>query len=180
MAYVPNTDTERQEMLNTIGVSSFEELISVIPQEVRLKGELNLPSKLSEYEIVKLLNEYSSKNKTASNNICFMGGGSYDHYIPAIVGFVLDRPEFKTAYTPYQAEVSQGTLQVMYEFQSMICALTGMDVSNASLYDGGSALAEACLLSFNHNKKTEIVYAGSVNPHYTIVAESVGDRKSVV
>ena len=174
MAYVPNTDTERQEMLNTIGVSSFEELISVIPQEVRLKGELNLPSKLSEYEIVKLLNEYSSKNKTASNNICFMGGGSYDHYIPAIVGFVLDRPEFKTAYTPYQAEVSQGTLQVMYEFQSMICALTGMDVSNASLYDGGSALAEACLLSFNHNKKTEIVYAGSVNPHYTIVAESVG------
>jgi glycine dehydrogenase subunit 1 len=166
MSFVPNTDDDRNEMLKTIGVSSFDELIKDIPESIRLNKPLNLPPQLSEYEIIKLLQSYADKNKTAATHTCFMGGGSYDHFIPAIVGSVLERPEFKTAYTPYQAEVSQGTLQAMYEYQSMICALTGMDVSNASLYDGGSALAEACFMAHYHNKRSEFLIAGTLNPHY--------------
>lgn len=166
MAFVPNTDLERKEMLKTIGVTSFDELIKAVPENVRLKNDLNFPDKLSEYEVVKLLDNYSRQNITAATHICFMGGGAYDHYIPSIVGSITERPEFKTAYTPYQAEVSQGTLQAMYEFQSMVCALTGMDIANASLYDGGSALAEACLLANAHNKKTEILIAGTISPYF--------------
>lgn len=173
MAFVPNTDEDRRQMFELIGVKSFEELIEKIPEEIRFKGRLNLPEKLSEYEVVKLLSSYAESNKTASSHICFMGGGAYDRFIPAIVGMVLERPEFKTAYTPYQAEVSQGTLQAMYEFQSMICELTGMDVANASLYDGGSALAESCLLAHAHNRKKEILIAGTINPYYMQVIESI-------
>lgn len=173
MAFVPNTDQERKEMLDKIGVNSFDELIAAIPESVRLKNELNLPPRLSEYEVVKMLDGYARQNATASTHVCFMGGGSYDHFIPSIVGSMMERPEFKTAYTPYQAEVSQGTLQAMYEFQSMVCALTGMDVANASLYDGGSALAEACLMTNAHNRKTEFFFAGKVNPHYLDVVKTI-------
>lgn len=179
MPFIPNTDSDRKEMLDTIGVENFDELIGCIPQEIRLKKGLNLPKSLSEYEIVKLMQNYSEKNITANTHICFMGGGSYDHFIPAIVGSVLERPEFKTAYTPYQAEVSQGTLQVMYEYQSMISMLTGMDVSNASQYDGATALAESCLLSFNHNKKKNFLIAGTINPNYQLVAETITDGKEL-
>lgn len=173
MAFVPNTDSDRKEMLDKIGVNSFDELIKAIPEEVRLKNDLNLPPRLSEYEVVKLLENYSNKNVTAASHVCFMGGGAYDHFVPSIVGSIIERPEFKTAYTPYQAEVSQGTLQAMYEFQSMICQLTGMDVSNASMYDGGSALAEACLMANAHNRKNEIIIAGSLNPKYLQVVETI-------
>lgn len=173
MAFVPNTDQERQEMLERIGVKSFDELIKAIPESIRLKKDLDLPPRLSEYEVVKLMNDYASKNITAATHVCFMGGGSYDHFIPSIVGSIMERPEFKTAYTPYQAEVSQGTLQAMYEFQSMICSLTGMDVANASLYDGGSALAEACFLANAHNRRTEFLFAGTINPHYRQVADTI-------
>jgi len=173
MSFVPNTDQERQEMLEKIGVSNFEELIAAIPQSIRLKKELDLAPRLSEYEVVKLLDGYAKKNITANTHVCFMGGGSYDHFIPSIVGSIMDRPEFKTAYTPYQAEVSQGTLQTMYEFQSMICQLTGMDVANASLYDGGTALAEACFLANAQNRRTEFLYAGTINPHYREVVATI-------
>jgi glycine dehydrogenase subunit 1 len=139
MSFVPNTEEDRNEMLKKIGVSSFEELINSIPEKIRLNRKLDLPPTLSEWEAVKLMQSYANKNKDAVTYTCYLGGGAYDHFIPAVVGMVLERPEFKTAYTPYQAEVSQGTLQAMYEYQSMICTLTGMDVSNASQYDGGSA-----------------------------------------
>jgi glycine dehydrogenase subunit 1 len=172
MAYIPNTDDERKLMLEKIGVKSFEELIKNIPEQIRLKGNLNLPDPMSEYEVMKHIRGLSQKNVNASTHISFLGGGAYDHFIPSIVFSVLEKPEFKTAYTPYQAEVSQGTLQAMYEFQSMICALTGMDVSNASMYDGASALAEACLMSHAHNRKTEFLIAGTLNPHYRKVLQT--------
>jgi glycine dehydrogenase subunit 1 len=173
MPFIPNTDSDRREMFEKIGVSSFEGLIENIPQNVRLKGDLNLPPQLSEYEVYRLLESYSSKNKSANDNVCFMGGGAYDHYVPAMVTSIIDRPEFRTAYTPYQAEVSQGTLQVMYEFQSMVCTLTGMDVANASLYDGGSAMAEACLMANAQNNKTEFLIAGTINPQYMKVIKTI-------
>lgn len=173
MSFVPNTDSDRKEMLDRIGVSSFEELIEVIPNDVKFQGDLDLPKQLSEYEVVKLMNDYAAKNISAATHTCFMGGGAYDRFIPTIVGSVLEKPEFKTAYTPYQAEVSQGTLQAMYEFQSMICELTGMETSNASLYDGGTALAEACLLATAHNKKKDVLIAGTINPLYRKVIETL-------
>lgn len=173
MSFVPNTSEEQKLMLERIGVSDFSELISGIPDEVKFQGLLDLPPTLSEFEAMKLLEEYAGKNKTASTHTCYLGGGAYDHFIPSIVGAVLQKPEFKTAYTPYQAEVSQGTLQVMYEFQSMIAELTGMDVSNASLYDAGSALAEACFMANAHNRKTEFLIAGTVNPLYIRVMNTI-------
>lgn len=180
MSFVPNTDDDRKQMLEKIGVTNFEELIKSIPEEIRIKSPLNLPAQLSEYEVTKLIDSYAARNKTADKYICFMGGGAYDRFIPAIVGSVLERPEFKTAYTPYQAEVSQGTLQVMYEYQSMICALTGMDVSNASMYDGGSALAEACLLAHSHNRKTDILIAGTINPFFRKVINTICSGKELI
>jgi len=173
MSFHPNTEEVQQEMLDKIGVSDFEDLIRVIPHELRFKGDLNLPPELSEYEVVKLMQKYASMNASTSTHVCFMGGGAYDVFVPSIVNMVIDRSEFKTAYTPYQAEVSQGTLQAMYEFQSLICNLTAMDVSNASLYDGGTALAEACLMSFAHNRKTEFLFAGTINPNYKRVISTI-------
>ncbi len=178
MSFVPNAEHEINEMLKIIGVDTFDELITAIPEEVRLKKELNIPERISEYEVIKLLEQYSSQNLTADKAVCFLGGGSYDHYIPSIVGSVLERPEFKTAYTPYQAEVSQGTLQAMYEYQSMICALTGMEVANASLYDGGTAIAESCLLAHAHNRKTRFLVAGTINPHYQKVINTICQGKN--
>lgn len=173
MPFHPNTEEVQEEMLKSIGVSSFDELIRVIPEELRFKGELNLLPQLSEYEVIKLMQKYAAMNSSTSTHISFMGGGAYDVFVPSIVNMVIDRSEFKTAYTPYQAEVSQGTLQAMYEFQSLICNLTAMDVANASLYDGGSSLAEACLMSNAHNKKTEFIYAGTINPNYKKVVSTI-------
>lgn len=173
MNFIPSTDIERQKMLDTIGVNSIDDLLQNIPGQVKLTELLNLPEALSEFEAMKLMREYSKMNMTADTHVCFLGGGAYDHFIPSIVGAVLNKPEFKTAYTPYQAEVSQGTLQAMYEFQSMIAELTGMDVSNASLYDAGSGLAEACFLANAHNKKTEFLFAGTVNPNYIEATKTI-------
>jgi glycine dehydrogenase subunit 1 len=179
MAFIPGTDAEREEMLRKIGVKDFDELITTIPESIRLKKPLELPEKLSEFEIIKTLERYASENITAGSHTCFMGGGAYDHFTPTIVQSVLERPEFKTAYTPYQAEVSQGTLQAMYEFQSMICALTGMEVANASLYDGGSAVAEACLMAHNQNRKHKILIAGTINPFYRQVVDTICTAKDL-
>jgi glycine dehydrogenase subunit 1 len=169
MPFLSNSDNDIKEMLKAIGVSSFEDLITNIPSSLRFEGELKIPSALSEMEVASRLNEIGIKNQTG---ISFLGGGSYDHYIPAAIESVISRSEFYTAYTPYQPEVSQGTLQAIYEFQSMICELTRMDVTNASMYEGGSALAESVLLASAHTGKKEVLVAGTLNPRYRAVLET--------
>ncbi len=163
MAFIANSEKDRQDMLASIGVKDFEELIDYIPQSLRIKGELELPKPLSEFELLHHIQELGGKNQ---NGISFLGGGAYDHFVPAVVRHILWRSEFYTAYTPYQAEVSQGTLQSIYEYQSMICGLTGMDVANASMYDGGSALGEAVLMAAAHTRKSKIIIAENINPFY--------------
>jgi glycine dehydrogenase subunit 1 len=172
MSYLPVTEKNRKEMLKVIGVSSMEELISgSIPDELRLKEPLALPPPLSELEALKLIENLAAQNEHTGTHVCFLGGGAYDHWIPAAIGHITGRPEFYTAYTPYQPEVSQGTLQAIYEYQSMICELTGMDVANASMYDGASALAEAALLALGHTDRNEILVSKSVHPfHRRVVA----------
>lgn len=173
MPFIPSSDQDRKLMLDKIGVSHFDELVQCIPDSVRFKGELDLYPQLSEYEVEKLLKKYANKNVSTETHVCFMGGGAYDRFIPAIVPATIDRPEFRTAYTPYQAEVSQGTLQAMYEFQSMICELTKMPIANASLYDAASSLAEACLMANAHNKLTDIIFVGTIHPNYIEVVKTV-------
>ena len=172
MSYVPNTDQNRKEMFEKIGVRDFSELIRAIPQPVRLRDELKLPPPSSELELSRLLKKLAGSNKSTDRMICFLGGGAYDHFVPAIVDQLISRSEFYTAYTPYQAEVSQGTLQSIYEFQSLICQLTGMDVANASMYDGATAAAEAALMAHAHTGRSEILVAGSLNPNYREVLET--------
>lgn len=172
MSYIPNTDLNRQEMLKKIGVGNFTDLLKVIPESIRLKEELKLPPPLSEPELTRLLTGMAGQNRETGKSICFLGGGAYDHFVPAVVDHIISRPEFYTAYTPYQAEVSQGTLQAIYEFQSQICELTGMDVANASMYDGATAAAEAALLSHAHTGRGEILVAESLNPNYRKVIDT--------
>ncbi len=161
--YISNTDDDRKKMLETIGVSSFEQLLSNIPEPLRMKRPLDIPM-LPEVELLKEIQEMSSRNREGL--LCFAGGGVYDHFIPAAVGTIISRPEFMTAYTPYQPEVAQGTLQVIYEFQTHMCRLTGMDVANASMYDGASAAAEAVNISTGITKRHKVVIAETVNPLY--------------
>jgi len=173
MTYIPNTQSEQQEMLNKIGVSNFEDLLKSIPEDIRLKTKLNLEDGKSEYEVIKELTEISLMNTSTSGTISFLGGGSYDHYIPSVITPIISRSEFITAYTPYQAEVSQGTLQAVYEYQSMICKLTGMDVANASMYDAATAAAEACRLACSHKNRKEVIVCEPFNPNYTRVIKTI-------
>jgi glycine dehydrogenase subunit 1 len=157
-------------MFRTIGISSEDELFTDIPEKFRLKEPLDLPPALSEWEAVDTLQELASESR---NLTCFAGAGYYDHYIPAVVDHLIRRSEFYTAYTPYQAEVSQGTLQSIYEFQSMVCELMGLDVANASMYDGASAMAEAALMAHAiQRKRDKIVLSITVNPHYRQVLDT--------
>jgi glycine dehydrogenase subunit 1 len=162
--YLPNTDADRREMLRATGAGAFEDLLGDIPEAVRLQRRMDLEPALSEFEVLKRLGRLADLNASAGRYTCFMGGGSYDHYVPSIVGEIASRPEFYTAYTPYQAEISQGTLQSIYEFQSLIARLTGMEISNASLYDGATALAEAVLMALSMSRKKKLVVSGCVNP----------------
>lgn len=150
-SYVPSTLQERQEMLESIGLSSIDQLFSHIPDELKLKGELNLPSGMSELEVSSAMKKIAAKNVVFGSIFC--GAGAYDHYIPSIVKSVTGKEEFLTAYTPYQAEISQGVLQSIFEYQTMICELTGMDVSNASVYDGATAAAEAVNMCCERSRK---------------------------
>ena len=168
MPFIPITKREREEMLQKIG-AGIDEIFSTIPENIRFQGEINLPPPLSEAEVYKLLNEISQKNRAL---ISFAGGGVYDHYIPAVVDHIVSKPEFYTAYTPYQPEVSQGTLQAIYEYQSMICDLTRMEVSNASMYDGATALAEAIFMAAGINGKRKILISDAINPLYKEVIKS--------
>lgn len=163
MPFIPNTDKDRAEMLAKIGVRNFEDLLKPIPSHLRLKEPLKIPEPISELEVKKLMHKLADNNVTG---ISFMGAGSYDHFIPTLVDYVISRPEFYTAYTPYQAEASQGTLQTIYQYQSMVCELFKMDVSNASMYDAGTAVAESCnIAGIVKNKKTFLVSEG-VHPSY--------------
>ncbi len=169
MAYLSKSEADNREMLREIGVEHFEELIDYIPEENRFRGRLNLPEPLSELEIQREMEQLLARN---TRGAIFLGGGAYDHYIPAAVKHILMRSEFYTAYTPYQAEVSQGTLQAIYEYQTMICRLTGMEVANASMYDGGSALAEAVLMAAHHTRKKRILLPENLNPLYRQIIET--------
>jgi glycine dehydrogenase subunit 1 len=167
MGYILNTADDQRSMLEAIGVASLEELFSQIPPELRLIHELNIAPALSEIELAAHMGELAAKNVAAGQKVCFLGGGSYDHFVPAVVDYVASRGEFYTSYTPYQPEASQGNLQAFFEYQTLIAQLTGMDVSNASLYDGGSAAAEAVLMSISVTRRHgRVVVARSVHPEY--------------
>jgi glycine dehydrogenase subunit 1 len=165
--FVPHTEIEREEMLKTIGVEKIEDLFTDVPEGYRFP-ELKLPAGLSEMEMMNNLQEISTGNASTRDLICFLGAGAYNHYIPAAVDAIIRRGEFLTAYTPYQPEVSQGTLQAIFEYQSLIAALTGMEVSNASHYDGATATAEAVVMAYHHfrGKRPKIVVSPGVNPQY--------------
>ena len=169
MTYAPNTDADRAAMLRTIGVESIDELFVDIPVEHR-DPELDLPPALPETDVIRHLGNLGARNATSSAMPSFLGAGFYRHFVPALVDQQLLRSEWYTAYTPYQPEMAQGTLQAMYEFQSLVCDLTGMDVSNASLYDGASALAEAVLLCRGLTRRPRVVIADTVHPAYREVA----------
>lgn len=162
--YLPMTETDKKEMLETIGVNSIDELFSDIPERVRFKGEYNIKPKKTETALMKELTLLAQKNADLRSHTSFLGAGVYDHYMPVIVDHVLSRSEFYTAYTPYQPEISQGELQAIFEFQSMICELTGMDVANSSMYDGGTALAEAAMLSAGQTRRKKVLISNAVHP----------------
>jgi glycine dehydrogenase subunit 1 len=165
--YTLNTPDDQRTMLEQIGVSSIEELFKQVPDAVRLKQPLNVPPALSEMELTQQVQVLAAKNRAADSTVCFLGGGSYDHFIPAVVDAIAGRSEYYTAYTPYQAEASQGSLQAFFEFQTLICQLTGLDVANASLYEGGSAVAEAVIMAMNVNpKRHKVLVAESIHPEY--------------
>lgn len=162
--YLPVTEQDKQEMLEVIGVESVDELFADIPEKVRFKGEMDLKEALSEPDTVKELVRMASKNANSMNYTSFLGAGVYEHYIPSVVDHMISRSEFYTAYTPYQPEISQGELQGIFEFQTMISELTGMDLANSSMYDGATALAEAAMMSAGQTKKKTILVSKAVHP----------------
>ncbi len=173
MGYIPNTPAGREEMLEALGLASIEQLLEkAVPKELMLKQKLELPEPLSEYEALSEALFLSSANFDVQTSVSFLGAGAYDHFVPAAVHHIVGRPEFETAYTPYQAEVSQGTLQAIFEFQSMVAMLLGMDVANASVYDGASGVAEAGMLALASSKGRKIIVSGHLHPHYISVLKT--------
>ena len=170
MDYVPHTPEDLKQIMKTIGISSMEDLFDDIPEKFKLKRFLALPPSLPEQEISRLMQNKASRNVIAS--VILRGAGAYNHYIPAVVGHVVSRSEFYTAYTPYQAEISQGILQAIYEYQTMIAKLTGLQVANASMYDGASAMAEAAVLAAKTLNRTKIIIIRSVHPEYRQVVKT--------
>lgn len=170
--YIPNTPKQQESMLQEIKRGSLEELFKDIPDELKLKEPLNIPEAISEMGLVKHMEDLAAKNANTDEYTCFLGAGSYDHYIPSVIKHMLMRGEFYTAYTPYQPEISQGTLQAIFEYQTMICELTGMDVANASMYDGATAAAEGALLACNAKRKKKILISKSLHPEYREVIKT--------
>ncbi len=166
MPYIANTLEDQRAMLEAIGIGTLDELFDAIPSELRLGRPLDIGPALTELELTQRMTALAAANRSAGERVCFLGGGSYDHFIPAVVDTIGSRGEFYTSYTPYQPEASQGNLQVFFEYQTLITAITGMDVSNASLYDGASAAAEAVLMAVHATGRRRIVTAASVHPEY--------------
>lgn len=171
MSYLPHTEAEREEMLNAIGVQRVEDLFANVPDDLR-SGPLNIPPGLSEMEVLRLVNGMAATNLSLDSTPSFLGAGAYRHYIPAAVGVITGRSEFYTSYTPYQPEVSQGTLQVIYEYQTMMAEITGLDISNASLYDAATAVAEATKIAINETGRERVVIARGVHPEYRRVLQT--------
>ncbi len=177
MPFIPHTETDVRQMLDAIGVPDIDTLFEEIPAALRVQSLNGIPEALNEMQVMQLMNQRARQD---GRPLCFIGAGAYEHYIPSAVWAIVTRGEFYSAYTPYQAEASQGTLQTIYEYQSMITALAGMQVANASLYDGATALAEACLMAVRANRKSKssrILLPRTVHPHYRAVTEaSVGNQ----
>src|SRR5687768_3995068 len=179
MPFIPHTETDIKEMLAAIGAPSIDALFDEIPAALRIKSLAAIPEALTEMQVGRLMQSRAQRDGRPLN---FIGAGAYEHHIPAAVWAIVTRGEFYSAYTPYQAEASQGTLQLLYEYQSMMTSLTGMQVSNASLYDGASALAEACLMSVRAHRKSKaarILVPAAVNPTYLQVARAIAEGQKL-
>ncbi|ABO49261.1 glycine dehydrogenase (decarboxylating) alpha subunit [Desulforamulus reducens MI-1] len=172
MKFIPHTDEERRQMLKHLAVENTDQLFKDIPSELRLNRDLAVEGGLSEMELQSHMNSLAGLNTGVDQTICFLGAGAYDHYIPSAVKHILSRSEFYTAYTPYQPEISQGVLQSIFEYQSMICLLTGMDAANASMYDGASALAEAALMACAVTRRDKVLVASTLHPEYREVVKT--------
>lgn len=172
MNYVPNTLDQRDQLLARIGVQSIDELFKDIPETVRLKKSLDVPGGMAEQDLVKLVKGLANRNGNLEEYTSYLGAGAYEHYIPSYVDQLLQRSEFYTAYTPYQPEISQGTLMAIYEFQTLVCELTGMDAANASMYDGASALAEAALMSCDATRRKKVLVPTTIHPEYREVLQT--------
>lgn len=181
MIFTPHTDADREEMLRVIGVERLEDLFQDVPEKYRFP-KLDLPEAVTEMEVLSELQDLAWANDTARDMICFLGAGAYNHYTPAAVDSILRRGEFYTAYTPYQPEISQGTLQAIFEYQSLIAGLTGMDVSNASHYDGATAAAESVNMAYNHfrGKRNKVLLSPGLHPHYRETIRTYTRGSSVI
>lgn len=177
MSYIPNTPEDQQAMLEKLGHVSIEQLLTPVPEDIRLQGPLNLPPALSEPDLKRLMQSMAAKDWNLNSTISFLGAGTYDHAIPSVVSHLQRRSEFVTSYTPYQPEVSQGMLQAIYEFQTMVCEITGLDIANASLYDGATALVEAALLAVGPGGRGEVVISEGVDPQYRIVLHTYANAR---
>src|ERR1043166_590957 len=173
MDYIQNTPADTADMLRQIGVASIDDLFAAIPAELRLNRPLNLPPALPEQDLLAHLQSLAARNRTFDAGRCFLGAGAYNHFVPAVVDALFARADSLSSYTPYQAEASQGTLQHIFEFQTMMCELTGMDVANASHYDGATALQEAIAMSIDHTERKKVVISSAVNPQYRTVVKSL-------
>jgi glycine dehydrogenase subunit 1 len=171
LRYIPNSPDERAEMLEQIGVASIENLFDSVPEQLRLRRPLDVPAAMSELDLLNRFEALGASNQ-AAQRISFLGGGAYSHYIPTIVDHLISRSEFFTAYTPYQPEISQGTLQAIFEFQTLVCQLTGMDIANASMYDGSTAMAEAVLMAERVTRRTKVIASSAIHPQYLEVAHT--------
>jgi glycine dehydrogenase subunit 1 len=166
MRYLPLTEADRKAMLAKIGVADIDALFADIPKEKRLKGLVGLPKAKGEMEVERVLAKMAARNTAAGSVPFFVGAGAYKHHVPASVDHLIQRSEFLTSYTPYQPEIAQGTLQYLFEFQTQVAMLTGMEVANASMYDGSTAAAEAVLMAHRVTKRRRAVLAGNLHPHY--------------
>jgi glycine dehydrogenase subunit 1 len=169
MRYIPNTDADRQAMLESMGLTAIEQLFNGIPEELRFAGPLDIPKALSEQEVLRHMRILAGRNANVEDYAAFLGAGAYHHFIPSIVPVLTSRGEFMTAYTPYQPEMAQGTLQAVYEYQTLICQLTDMEVANASLYDGSTGVAEAVLMARRITQRNDVLMSAAVHPEYRAV-----------
>src|SRR5579871_2351566 len=164
MRYLPKSPADREEMLSEIGVASIDDLFSTIPAEYRLTRDLNVPRQHGEQEVIERFKDFAAHN--AVGYASFLGAGAYRHYRPVMIDTVVSRGEFLTSYTPYQPEIAQGTLQALFEFQTQVAALTGMEVANASMYDGSTAAAEAVMMAHRVTRRPKAILSGGVHPQY--------------